>query len=342
MGLWLSGVLCAQQLPTGSTGQVGSESRVAGDSVQGSRRRAFSPEQQAAGQAITSRFPTTRLVDVQYNYLTPADYRWKLHKEPYEKGKLETQNRVMVALNIPFYWKNSWVLSSSLRYNYAAMNFGDVEMLSSEYPQQYHGGAFHSHVWQAAVNATYLSKLWGKTAVYNLTIHTQGSNKGLEQVDAFLLAGMILKNTKRTTLTVGLAGFIGPTVRIPVVPAFAVDHKFTPTISFSTVLPQFLYFRKTFGTTGRLSLGTEMETTNYYVYPEGIDKTYLFQKYEVKSGIMYEYYLFKHIILTCKTGLVYNFSSRLQPANRSSKHKIMTGKKDLNGYFNIGFSYSLF
>ncbi|MCC8188661.1 MAG: DUF6268 family outer membrane beta-barrel protein [Bacteroides sp.] len=312
------------------------------DSVTRSRRRPLSPVQQAAGAAITSRFPATRLVDVQYNYLTPADYRWKLYKQPYEKGKLDTQNRVMVALNIPFYWKHNWVLSSSLRYNYAAINFGDVEMQSAAYPQSYHGGAFHSHLWQAAFNVTYFSELWGKTAIYNATLHTQGSNKGLEQVDAFLLAGMILKSTKRTTLTVGVAGFIGPTVRIPVVPVFTMDHQFTPTVSFSTVLPQFLYFRKTFGTTSRLSLGSEFEVTNYYVYPEEVDKTYLFQKSELKSGIMYEYYLFKHIILTCKTGLVYTFGTDLQPANRSSKHKILTGRKDLNGYFNVGFSYSLF
>ncbi len=105
------------------------------DSVARSRRRPLSPTQQAAGAAITSRFPTTRLVDVQYNYLIPADYRWKLYKQPYEKGKLDTQNRVMVALNIPFYWKHNWVLSSSLRYNYAAINFGDVQMQSAEYPQ---------------------------------------------------------------------------------------------------------------------------------------------------------------------------------------------------------------
>ncbi|MCD7973310.1 MAG: DUF6268 family outer membrane beta-barrel protein [Candidatus Azobacteroides sp.] len=290
--------------------------------------------------AITSRFPTARLFDIQIESVLPVSYQTKLYGEDYEKGRYTHQNRIRVAVNLPFIRKKNWISTVAFRYKYENTGFSDIENVSLKYPQVHHDDPLKSHFYVGSLINTYLSILFNKPVAYNLILLGEGSQHGLERVSGIVLANMILKKNDRTALTVGLAGFINSRLRIPVLPVFSFDYSFTDGWAFSSVLPAFIYMRKTFDRNGRLSLGSEFNSNNFYLYPE--PGNYLFNKTEIRPGIMYEHYIHDKIILTCKTGLLYVLQGQLIPENKTSADKILKSKEHITGYWNIGFSYSFF
>lgn len=79
--------------------------------------------------------------------------------------------------------------------------------------------------------------------------------------------------------------------------------------STDILLPRKIMLRKNILTNGRLSLGTEMDTTTFYLYPTG--KKYEFRQLEINSGVVYEHNLGNNVIGTIKTGLRATPSSRI-------------------------------
>lgn len=296
-----------------------------------------------AAKAITSRFPSTRFLNVEYEYLGPVDYKTKLYDQPLENGCLQNQRRVKVDMNVPIYKKNKWMFTGSLRYKYSYSEFGSVENISTEYPDISHGNSQENHIFNIALNSTFVSKVFNKPLIYNLAILSDGSQKGIERVSALGIATIMLKRNQNMTMTAGLVVIADKMASIPVFPLFSLDYKLSNSWQFSMALPQYFYFRKSFfNHEGRLSLGTNLDGGSYYVYPMGVDNTFLYNKTEIKTGFIYEHYLQKRFIISFRGGMVNALKGRLLRKNESYNNYSITSTQAAGAYFNIGFSYNLF
>lgn len=69
-------------------------------------------------KAITTRFPSTRFLDFQYEQISPSDYDADLYEKPFEKGTLKSQKRFKAALNAPIIKKTKidfkWLFAISI------------------------------------------------------------------------------------------------------------------------------------------------------------------------------------------------------------------------------------
>lgn len=187
-----------------------------------------------------------------------------------------------------------------------------------------------------------MSRLFNKPVIYNFAISGEGSEEGYERITGMAIGMMVLKRNQTTLITAGLVAIVDRMSVVPVVPIFTIDHKFNNTWSLTAAVPKHIYFRRPLFTDGRLSLGVNMDSERFYVYPENSSKTYLYSKLEIKTGFIYEHSLHDHFILTIKGGAVNTVNGKLVQKNKSSNKEILKSTQDMSAHFSVGISYNLF
>ncbi len=298
---------------------------------------------QKTEEIVTNKFPGTRFLDFQYEQFLPTDYTAKLYDEEMEKGTF-SQKRFKTTLNVPFFKTkdNSFVILGTGLYKYESFTFDNVERLPTTYPPLYHSDKEDFHYFATTLRFVYLSKLFSKNVMYNANIIADGSEKGYERINATMMVAFVLKRDKTTTITAGLNGNTTPTAIFPVLPVFTLEHQFSGSPwSIDLAFPKFGYLRRPLLKDGRLSLGLNYEGELFFTYPDqpGFMSNYHYNRNEIKVGGIYEYCFAKNFILTARLGAAFIFWGQMKEIN--STNKLITTTQDVNGYFNIGFSYNL-
>ena len=296
-------------------------------------------------KVVTDKFPTTRILDVQYEQLGPTNYDSKLFGNRFEKGRIESHDRLKVAINVPFFSSKSkrFVLTSSLCYKYETYEFGDIYKVNSTIP--FTREKEEIHFFAAALSATYIATLFNKPIIYNATATVDGNQDNVQRVKGFVTANVVLKRTANTTITVGALAMLDPSSIIPLTPLFTYNHKFENSkwdVDF--ILPQRILFRRGLLENGRISLGTELNSESFYLNlnTESLKGIYELNQLELKSGITYEYRFSSKIIGMVKAGMNNVVSTRITEKGERTNRYVYDQKEDPQGYFRFGISYNPF
>ncbi len=281
---------------------------------------------------VTDKFPQTRDLNVEFTQLTPYKFSPELYDADLPENKIKNYQQVKANANVYFIKNRKWMLSTSLNYRFTHLE-SENEMPLFNNEQNFH---YHSE----ALSLTRFSKLFNKIAIYSATASVDGSEQNFERIRGMLTASLVLKATADTKMTVGLAVIIDPSAQVPAMPIFTYEHRFGNGWVADVILPKKVVMRKDIFKNGRLSLGTEMDGTNFYLYPDG--KRYEFRQLEINSGAMYEHKLGNNVIGTLKAGLRATPSSRIFAKEDSFKDYIFDMNAKPSFYFNVGISYNPF
>jgi hypothetical protein len=297
------------------------------------------------GKTITDKFPTTRTFDLQYEQLGATDFESKFFGENLDKGKIDEHNRLKFAFNLPFYKSDSkrFVLTSSFRYKYESYDFGQTFSTNADVP--FTSGKQDFHYFAGALSATYMAKLFKKPIIYNATVSVDANHENVQRVKGFISANLVLKKNANTTITIGALAILDPSSIIPVTPLFTYNHKFKDSkwdVDF--ILPQRLLFRRELLNNGRISLGTELNSENFYLNlnTPRLNGIYELNQLELKSGITYEYHITSKIIGLFKVGANNVLSTRITERGERTNKYIYDQKEDMQAYFRFGVSYNPF
>ncbi|MDQ0064371.1 DUF6268 family outer membrane beta-barrel protein [Chryseobacterium lathyri] len=282
---------------------------------------------------FADKFPQTRDLNIDYTLTTPFQFSSKLQGAGLSDNKVKSFQQLKANANIYFVKKKSWLLSTSLNYRYSAFNTEAPILPEMDAKNDYH---YHSE----SVNLSYFSKLFNKTAIYTASASVDGSEQHFERIRGLVTASIVLKATPKTKMLVGLAGFIDPSAQIPLLPVFTYENKFNSGWVLDILLPKKLLIRKDIFANGRISLGTEMDNTSFYIYRN--TRTYEFRQLEINSGVIYEHNLGSNFIGTLKTGIRAVPQARVFDKEESLKDYIFEASYKPSFYFNIGVSYNPF
>lgn len=296
-----------------------------------------------AGQAIVERFPYTRTINLEYEYLTPIDYRTKTHdKQLIEKGSLKNQNRIKLNLNIPFYKIKKWTFTASLRYRYNYFDMRDVKDAQPQYNSFTYDHTQEANTYNVGINSTYISRILGRPLIYNMSVIADMSQNGFERFTGMGIASVLLKKDKKVAFTAGLIVLIDPMIHYPVLPIIGLEYKLTNTWLLSLAMPQYAYLRKTFSKNSRLSFGTNITSDTYYLKYGDSRYSYRYNKAEIRTGFVYEHYIYDKLILTGRAGMLNALKGTLNRRSDSYNKYIMESHQNAGFYFNIGLSYNIF
>jgi len=300
---------------------------------------------QTVVKAVTDKFPTTRILDVQYEQLGSTNFDSRLFGDRFEKGRIDDHNRLKVAINVPFFATPSkrFVLTGSLRYKYETYDFGDVYNYATA--STYTKEKEEFHYFAGALSATYMAKIFNKPVIYNATATVDGNEDNVQRVKGFVTANIVIKRTANTTITIGALAMLDPSAIIPITPLFTLNHKFKDSKwDLDFILPQRLLFRRQLLENGRISLGTELNSESFYLNlnASNLKGIYELNQLELKSGITYEYRITPQIIGFLKCGVNNILSTRVTERGERTSKYIYDHKEDAQGYFRFGISYNPF
>ena len=282
---------------------------------------------------FADKIPQARNFNVEYTFVTPSSFSSQLQGQDLPDNKIKSFQQMKADANIYFIKNRSWLLSTALSYRFTSISNENPVIPGIGSEENFH---YHSE----AINLSYFSRLFKKTAIYSASISADGSDQHFERIRGLVTASLILKVTPKTKMTLGLAGIIDPSTQIPVLPIFTYENKFNNGWMLDVLLPKKVLIRKDISSDGRISLGTEMDNTSFYTYHN--NNTYEFRQSVLNSGAIYEHNLGGNFIGTFKTGLRTNINSRAFNKQDSFNDYIWKGNYKPSFYFNVGISYNPF
>jgi len=284
---------------------------------------------------VADKFPSARVLNVEYIQLAPYRFSSEASEADLPENKVDHYSQIKANANFTFIKKPKWLLGIALTYRYTAADVEKPVALFSTVSSD--EGNFHYH--SEAINFTYFSKLWNKMAIYSATVSADGSEKHFERLRGMLTATLLLKANARTKIALGVAGFVDASTRIPALPIFSYEHKFDNGWMADVILPKKILIRREIFASGRISCGTEMDNTSFYLYQSG--KTYEYRQMEINSGAIYEHKL-GAFIGTLKSGVRIVPNGRIFEKGDFPKDYVFESRPKPSFYCNLGISYNPF
>ncbi len=288
---------------------------------------------------VADKFPSTRVLNIEHYQLASHKFNSSLLNGPQTNGKITNMYQTKINLNPSFIKKRRWSLSGSFSYRHVGATTeytNPTDQLQTIVKDTYH---YHT----SSVNFAYFAKLLDKMVVYSGSVVVDGSEKNFERVKGLVTATMILKANLKTKMTLGLVGIVDPSAQIPIIPTFSYEHKLKKDWIIDIVLPQRLLLKKEVFGNGRISLGSELDGTGFYLYQFNRSAgTYEFRQIEINTGAIYEHYFGGSFIGTVKTGYKSITSGRVFEKSKSFDNYLFEAKPDGAMYLNLGVSFNPF
>jgi hypothetical protein len=299
---------------------------------------------QKAVERIKEKFPETRLFNFEYNQSLDRSFSSELFDQDFQEGTIKSQRNLTAAANIPVYRTQKWSFTASMFYQFREFEFENIENPSSM-PFFARNRIVNFHNFSAAISSTYFSILFNKPIIFNASIIADANEEGFGRFKGLIGFTFILKQTERTTVTLGAIGFLDPTSQIPFTPTFGFNHRFKNSKwELDFILPQRLLFRRPIGENGRLSIGSTIGYSEFYLnsndQPYG--NIFSYSQIELKTGIIYEQRINDYLIGTFQGGLQNFISNRATEKGEPTQDFIYENKQDATGYFQIGVSIDPF
>jgi hypothetical protein len=290
-------------------------------------------------------FPPIRALQVQYENLGKRNFSSKLYHQPFQQGKVENESRLSVDANIPLYLKPRYIVTAALKYNSDNLKFSDVAVKNPNETDFKQPMQQNFQYFSATESFTYFSSLFHRPAIYNANLIIDGNQHNLKRVYGFVSTILEIKNSKYTTISVGVIGFIDPAAVIPAAPILAMRLSFRQSAWWvDCMLPRYIMLKSPLSRTARLSLGSELNGNIFYVNPsdKALSTTYQFNQFELRTGATYDQQISKHFILSFRGGYQHILFAQLAPINQSISDYVYQTKPDGTLYYNIGLSYNIF
>jgi hypothetical protein len=290
--------------------------------------------------AVADKFAISRPLNIEFAHAAPYSYRSVKGSSNFPDGKFNSFEQTKVSANISFIKRQKWLLGATLGYRGTSTQAEVLQpgiasnlVLKEDF-----------HYLFSAVSFTYFSTLFMKRAFFSSTVLVDGSEKHFERIKGIFTGTMLLTANQKTKITVGLLLNIDASAQTPIIPTFTYEHKFNNGFIADITLPKSMYLRKfLLPNTARLSLGTELDQTSFYLYNlTSTTQKFEYRQLDIKNGLVYEHAIGKYFLLTARSGIKLTSSGRIFRKEDTFADPVYEINPDPAFYFNLGISFNPF
>ncbi len=286
----------------------------------------------------TDKFSVLRPLNLDYTYSTPYQYKYKGEFKDAGPNKINHFEHLRLTANMRFFAKNKWMIGTTL--GYTNVKFG--ANISEPYNSQLVNLERTYHEISVAFNALYTTTLFDRRTIFSGSLKVDTSIKHFERIKGLLSGIMVMNNTPRTKLSLGILLNIDPRAQLPILPIVAYEHHLGNNFLIDLTLPKGFFIRKNVFKQARISLGTDIEQISFYLFDTFKDnQTYIFRQIDFNSGVTYEHAL-GHFILTARTGLKSTYYGRLYEKGQNYSNPLLEISPESRFYFSLGLSINPF
>jgi len=288
--------------------------------------------------SVADKFAIARPFNIEYTLTAPYRFSSEKNNTSLPDGKVTSFQQLRASTNINFIKRKTWMLGTTLGYR---LTSSETEVSTTGSPMVTIAGDHH-YVF-GTLNFTYFSTIFKKRSFFSSSFFVDGSEKQLERIKGIFTGTMVLKANQKTKMTAGFLVNLDASAQSPVIPTFSYEHKFNNGLIVDIALPRTIYLRKFIANKGRISLGTALDQTSFYLYNlDGSNQKYEYRQLDINSGLVYEHLLGKHFMLTAKSGVKLSPEGRIFKKQDSYADPVYQIGPDPAFYFNIGLSFNPF
>ena len=284
--------------------------------------------------------PTPRIskfsVSANMETIGNSDYYIKEYGHRIEEGHQSHYSKTNVRVSAPvLYWKKI-LFSLYATYAYIHQDF-EPRMQTIDYGM----GSKEHHNYTLGINLMSKTKLWGKTLTWVAIAGCDFTKYGYERTTGMLTAILNVKESRETTLGVGLIGLYNTFSNVPLIPIVTYRHTFSPKLSLNLTLPRY-HVRYTPNKHDALSLGVGYSSTSVFIKPEDNSdyETCRHTRFSLVPTLLYERTLADGLILSAEGGYSIPVTNRIN--EYSNTHRIASVHQSPRPLFKIGISYNLY
>lgn len=292
---------------------------------------------------VTRNFSEARTFNLYWETSPSHNYKLKQNDGVIEEGKMKEEHTVKFAATVPLLLKKNFSLYANGQANfYISETFRNTDSQASLiFPDNKENYEYY----KGTISGNFRTRIFNKPLIFNVTVSGDGWAKGFEKIQGSLSALVVLKHSPTTNLSIGLHG-MSLYNQIPLTPIITYSHQFNSNSSIDLILPSRAYFRYQFRNSHRLSIGTSLDSEQFYMKSdiEGLPKTCFYSKTNIKPEIVYEYIINKRFYLIARGGGSQTISGGIYKTNRKgiNGNPFIEYTQPMTPFFNLGFSYNLF
>lgn len=283
---------------------------------------------------VARNFSRYRTINMYWEMKAAHDYTFTADGKEIGKGRKQGLHTLRFSTMIPVLKQRRFSLYANVQYaSYVFDTDDESSAIFSEHSYNHYSGG---------ICASYLATLFNRPLVLSADISADGWDGGWGMLQGRFVAALVLARSKRTGLTLGVAGMtLG---KVPVLPVISYWHRFAnPDWSVDVTLPSQLYLRYQHGNQ-RISAGCTMSGDNFYLrtsLPDAPSVCY-YSEAVLKPEILYEYIINRHFYLSARAGVSTVIKGALYTKGRKELSTKIEQDRSPIPFFNVGVSYSLF
>ena len=239
---------------------------------------------------------------------TGGDYRINRHGDIVERGRSSAMMKSQVRAFGTLIRKGFSRIDASLGYTNYLHELDGRKLRIYDYG--FDNSAHHNIA--LGLSATTYLRLMGKPLMLMATGNTTFSEYGYERWSASVTAMLMLKNSKETTLGVGLLGLIHSSARIPVYPMITFRQVLSPQWTINCVMPRF-HIECHMTDADMLSAGFAIDVDSYFIEnkDEELPERLNYCRTNVNLGPAYEHQFPCGLTLRAETGAQWVVADRV-------------------------------
>ncbi|MHC5309328.1 hypothetical protein ACYSNM_04515 [Myroides sp. LJL116] len=286
----------------------------------------------------TDHFTRLRPLNIDYTFNGPYNYKYKGAHSSESPNRVNHFEHIRVSANMRFFAKNRWIIGSSIGYSNVRFDGNITNPINQE--NLSHIKTYHEILF--SFNTLYTTTLWGKRAIFSGSLRLDTSIKNFERIKGLFSSILIIKSDQKTNFSLGVLFNIDPKVQFPVLPIIAYQNQLGRNYLLDITLPSGMHLRKTFGSSSRLSIGTDLEQVNFYLFDAFKEnQTYIYRQIDINSGLKYEK-AFGDLILTAKTGVKSTYKAELFEKGKKFSNPLLELKPSTRFFVTLGVSINPF
>lgn len=288
---------------------------------------------------VADKFAVVRPLNIEFLNTAAYNYKSGNAENILPNGRVSNFQQIKISANINFIKRKKWMLGATAGYRQTS---AEVLMPQSAIGDQLNITKDFNYLF-SSLNMVYFSSLFRKRMIYSSSIMVDGSDKHLERWKGMFTGTMVLKANQKTKMTAGILVNVDPSSQSPIIPTFSYEHKFNNGFIVDIVLPRSIQLRKFVFNNGRISVGSELDQTSFYLYHlDGKNQKYEYRQLDINSGLTYEHAIGKYFLLSARSGMKLTPSGRVFKKEDSFGDPVYRMSPDPAFYFNVGLSFNPF
>lgn len=254
-------------------------------------------------------------INAEFSIRPGGEYQIEQKGNIIEEGENEVYTQSNISASMPLVQKKKLFMIGSIKYSHIHQHFNPNSQLLD-----YGFGETTHHIFSANLIASSKLNLWNKSIKLTGMVSGEYSQFGFERWIAMGTSLLMLKETSKTEIGIGVIGMINTFSQIPIFPIFTYKHIFNERWMIN-ITPPYLQVQYSHNHSNIYTLGTSFYSDHYFIHPntENLPNRVRYNRSLFNIGMTYEHKVSAKLSAIVNVGVSIIMTDRINKSGGSQE-----------------------